>query len=135
MLAKVGCQDYRVVSQSPVSIVDPKIEAICGKVRFSSMTIRAFKIALEDRCEDYGQVAIYQGSIPECPGHFILDDHHVFETEKTIPVCRNTAMMLQESRYAPHFKIIGNGTKHFGLFDCGPSVTSKSTDDVQGACC
>ena len=41
---------------------------------------RAFKLALEDRCEDYGQVAHYLGTIDDLPHAFDLDDHHHFET-------------------------------------------------------
>jgi arsenite methyltransferase len=30
-----------------------------GRARFYSITYRTFKLPLEDRCEDYGQVAFY----------------------------------------------------------------------------
>jgi arsenite methyltransferase len=86
---------------------------------------------LEDRCEDYGQVAIYNGSIPESPQTFMLDDHHIFEKGKPMPVCSNTARMLSQSRFSPYFQIIGEEITHFGIFDCAPSIESESL----GSCC
>ena len=99
------------------------------------MTVRAFKMNLEDRCEDYGQVAIYKGGITNCPNLFVLDDHHVFEKGKPMPVCGNTALMVKASRYGEYFEIIGDSTRHFGLFDCAPSTMDRQTDSSVGSCC
>lgn len=121
ILSQAGCSDYRVVSQKKININDPIFAHKAGAVEFYSMTIRAFKLAdLEDRCEDYGQVAYYKGTIDGCPNGFILDDHHTFVTEKSMLVCGNTASMITNTRYGKHFKVVGNRDKHFGLFPCGP---------------
>ena len=136
MLLRLGCQDYRLTSRSRISLQNAEIERKAGMIDFYSMTIRAFKLDLEDRCEDYGQVVTYLGTIPEFPHAFNLDDHHIFEKGKSVPVCSNTAAMLSQNRYAPHFKIIGDESTHYGLFDCGPTgATSESKDSSFGSCC
>ena len=63
LMAAHGCHDVRTVSQAPVPLFDPAIEARIGHVGFRSLTLRAFRLPLEDRCEDFGQVASYRGSI------------------------------------------------------------------------
>jgi arsenite methyltransferase len=133
MLGRLGCADARCVSQSPISLLDPQIEARIGMVGFRSMTMRAFRLPLEDRCEDYGQVATYRGSIADLSHAFVLDDHHRFETGKPMLVCGNTFDMLAQSRYAAHFDLHGDKRVHFGLFDCGagPATTAAAA----GACC
>lgn len=130
LLLKVGCLDYRIVSKAKIDLKDSEITKKAGSIDFYSMTIRAFKLKLEDRCEDYGQIASYLGTIPESPHSFFLDDHHLFEKGKPTPVCSNTAAMLQETRYASHFNVLGDLSRHYGLFDCAPM------DDVKiGSCC
>ncbi len=138
MLREVGCLDHRVVSRRRTALDNQEIEAKVGMVDFYSMTIRAFKLNnLEDICEDYGQVAIYLGTIPESPHAFILDDHHTFITGKPMLVCGNTASMIKETRLARHFKVIGHRATHYGPFNCAPAfVKSESDDDGSGgACC
>ncbi|MAL17315.1 MAG: methyltransferase type 11 [Balneola sp.] len=137
MLRDVGCLDYRVVTGHKIDIENAEIEQKVGMVNFESLTIRAFKLdAVEDICEDYGQVATYQGTIPESPHAFMLDDHHLFETGKPMLVCGNTAAMVEETRYGKHFKVTGNRNTHFGAFDCEPSSSpSSSEDSAMGACC
>lgn len=134
LLAEVGCADARVVRSAPIELTDPAIEARIGFVRFASRTLRAFKLPLEDRCEDFGQVATYLGGIPESPHAFDLDDHHHFVAGKPMLVCGNTADMLSATRYARHFRVQGEKSVHFGLFDCGPSPTF-ATAPAAGACC
>jgi arsenite methyltransferase len=136
LLLAVGCADYRVVSNSKVEITQPDVARKIGMVKFSSLTIRAFKLSLEDRCEDFGQTATYRGTVPESPHHFTLDDHHVFEAGKPMLVCGNTAAMLSHTRYAEHFKVTGDRTTHFGIFkDCAPSSKPSSDEGISGACC
>jgi hypothetical protein len=95
--------------------------------------VRAFKLAsLEDICEDYGQVAYYLGTIPDHPFQFMLDDHHTFFTGKPMLVCGNTAAMVSETRFGPHFRITGDTTVHYGPFPCGPAPV---TDAGSGSCC
>lgn len=136
LLASFECKDYRTIKGSEIIIHNPDIMHKVAGARFYSITIRAFKLLLEDRCEDYGQVATYDGSIDECPVHFELDDHHRFEKGKPMLVCSNTAMMLQDTRFHSHFRIDGDTSTHYGLFDCGPtSQLSGSDSDNSGACC
>lgn len=135
MLAKHGIADFRVVKSSPVPILDKEIERKIGMVNFSSLTIRAFKLDLEDKCEDYGQIAYYKGTVAESPHEFMLDDHHLIKTGMPFLVCGNTARMLSETRYAKHFQIVGDTSKHFGLFDCKPDDFTRSDEKSTGACC
>jgi arsenite methyltransferase len=134
ILQEVGCADFRETAHAPVPLLDPGIEARIGMVQFTSRTIRAFRLALEDRCEDYGQVATYRGTIPGHPHHFDLDDHHRLETARPLRVCGNTASMLSNTRYAPHFRVQGDRSTHFGLFACGPTP-SPGSSTAGGACC
>jgi len=133
LLRKLGCPDYRIVSRKKIALNNPGIESKVGNIDFYSLTIRAFKLDdLEDICEDYGQVAIYLGTISDYPHSFTLDDHHVFIAHKAMLVCGNTAAMLQNTRYARHFKVMGDRSIHFGPFNCKPS---DSQDAKIGACC
>ncbi|MEK6704980.1 MAG: methyltransferase domain-containing protein [Bdellovibrionota bacterium] len=136
-LARIGCFDYRVVAKSKIQLHNSEIERKAGMIDFYSMTIRAFKLDLEDRCEDYGQVAYYLGTIPEYRHLFTLDDYHVFKTGQPLLVCSNTASMLTATRYAPHFKIVGDTSQHLGLFDCGPKASTGTSNKLKptGACC
>jgi len=133
LLRQVGCLDYRVVSNAPLALFDAQVIEKAGMIPFFSMTVRAFKLDLEDLCEDYGQVAIYRGTLPHAPHAFDLDDHHHFETGKAYPVCGNTADMLSQTRFANHFQIIGDKSTHYGIFDCAPGPGQKV--DANGACC
>jgi arsenite methyltransferase len=137
LLRDLGCMDYRVVSSRPIALDSPEIEARVGMIDFYSVTVRAFKLAsLEDMCEDYGQVAVYRGAIPDFPHHFDLDDHHRFFTGKPMLVCGNTAAMLQETRYATHFHVVGDRSVHYGPFKCSPAASRPGDPAPQGgACC
>lgn len=134
MLARNGVFDYRIVNSSRLNITNPAVEQRIGMVDFYSETVRAFKLDLEDRCENYGQVAYYNGTIPESPHSFRLDDHHIFQTGLPYPVCGNTAEMLQKSRYAKHFRVIGDTSTHYGLFDCAPASAQEATEGTGGCC-
>jgi arsenite methyltransferase len=131
IMQRIGCADTRYVSQSPIALYDADIEAKIGMVAFQSRTVRAFKLPLEDRCEDYGQIATYRGTIAGLPHAFMLDDHHRFETGKPLRVCSNTFDMLAGTRFAGHFDLHGDLSRHFGLFDCAPMNGTAAP----GACC
>jgi len=131
LLSGLGVADFRSISRAPLELHDPDVLEKAGAARFSSDTIRLFKIdGLEDRCEDYGQLAVYRGTIPGHPRDFTLDDHHVFAAGTPVRICSNTALMLSASRYGKHFRIQGDTTTHYGLFDCGPGSRESSS-----ACC
>ncbi len=144
MMAGIGIADIRVMSTSRFEISDPDLYKKAGMIDFYSITVRAFKVELEDMCENYGHVAYYKGTIEQCPHEFILDDHHKFKTGQPVPVCGNTANMLSQSRFAEHFRIEGDFSTHYGLFDCSfsSSASSASLDCSMsisaasgGACC
>lgn len=136
IMADFGFNDIRRAAGSPVNISDPELADVAGNARFESLTLRAFRLDLEDRCEDYGQVATYLGTIPQAPHAFDLDDHHRFETGRPLRVCGNTADMLSRTRYAPHFRVDGDKSTHFGLFDCGPAAgTAPIEGGGSGPCC
>merc|ERR1719361_3132045 len=120
---KAGFDDPRMLSKEEIVIKDPQLKDVVGRARFYSITYRLFKLPgmLETKCEDYGQYALYKGTIPGYPHHYDLDDHHTLEKGKPFLVCGNTAAMLGEDGVcwlAPHFEIHGNRSTHYGLFDC-----------------
>lgn len=125
-----GFADPRIVSR-----VEVQRDVLGEPIVFQSLTVRGFKFSdpLDRRCEDYGQIAIYKGSLPDQAARFVLDDHHVFEAHRPSPVCRNTARMLGETRLGRHFEVSAP-VKHFGLFACGP-VTASAKADAAGGCC
>lgn len=135
MIAQVGCLDARVVARSPLALHQPDIVRKIGFVNFSSVTMRAFKLPLEDRCEDHGQVAYYNGTLPDQAHRFALDDHHLFERDRPMLVCGNTADMLSRTRYAPHFRVVGDKSVHYGLFDCAPIASLAPGAATPGSCC
>ena len=134
IMAKCGWADFRYTSIRNLDL-DDEIGEKLGFAIFSSRTVRAFKLDdLEDICEDYGQVAYYDGSIPGYPHFFDLDDHHRFITGKPMLVCGNTASMLSNTRYGKTFKVIGDRSVHYGVFDgCGTEDISET--QVSGGCC
>jgi len=77
---------------------------------------------LETTNEDYGQTAIYKGTIPGNKHGYQLDDKNYFETKKPALICGNTASILGESWLAQHFEVVGDQSRHFGLFNSGPSI-------------
>ncbi|OIP84932.1 MAG: methyltransferase type 11 [Porphyromonadaceae bacterium CG2_30_38_12] len=132
LMTEVGCADYRVTEQAPITINNPEIEAEVGLIEFMSLTVRAFKLDLEDRCEDFGQVAVYKGTIPNYPHYFELDDHHKFVTGKPMLVCGNTADMISKTRFAKHFTLQGEKSVHYGLFDCTPPSDNNNSASACG---
>ncbi|MEJ2684761.1 MAG: methyltransferase domain-containing protein [Candidatus Sulfobium sp.] len=134
LLSDLGCLDYRVMSKRRIFLDNAEIDEKAGMIDFYSMTLRAFKLdSLEDICEDYGQTAVYLGTIPDNPHRFALDDHHLFIAGKPMLVCGNTASMLGETRYATHFQLTGNRAAHFGPFGCAPAAARNENDE--GGCC
>ena len=132
LLSQLGCPDYRIMKKATLTIEDPRMAAISDGIVFDSATIRCFKIAgLEDRCEDYGQVVTYLGSIPQHPRVFALDPEHAFEVGKPERVCGNSAAMVQDTRFERHFEVLGDRSHHFGLFPCAPTADHG----VSNGCC
>ena len=135
IMAAIGWADFRYTNIRNLDLSGGEIETKLGFATFSSRTVRAFKLNdLEDICEDYGQVAYYDGSISGYPHFFDLDDHHRFFTGKPMLVCGNTASMLSNTRYSKAFKIVGDRSVHYGVFgSCGAEVNSETP--VSDGCC
>ncbi|GIL82518.1 hypothetical protein Vretifemale_11342 [Volvox reticuliferus] len=141
---KVGFTDPRQLECEEIMVHDLELKDLIGEARFYSITYRLFKVPgqIEDLCEDYGQVALYKGTVPGCPHAYDLDDHHRFVTNKPMLVCGNTASMVGETWLKPHFTVIGDRAVHFGQFDCGgpkasgtPTASAGTGGCAGGACC
>ncbi|TAJ22193.1 MAG: methyltransferase domain-containing protein [Rugosibacter sp.] len=134
-----GFADPRLVTDKPLTITDAELALRVGNLRFFSASYRLFKIDdLETACEDYGQVVVYRGSIPEQADRFVLDKHHDIETGRGFPVCGNTWRMLQDTRFVSHFDFIGDFSRHYGLFEgCGDGLPFDADRNSEGtlACC
>lgn len=136
MMFDLGIKDFRVVAQHTVEVEDQALADKLGNTKFTSLTIRAFKLAsIEDRCEDYGQVAYYKGGMTASEHSFELDDHHLFEKGRPMLVCGNSAAMVQDTRFGKYFTITGDRTTHFGLFDCGDATVSVDAENAAVSCC
>ena len=142
----VGFRDPRVTERAPITINNDAIRAKVGAARFESVTLRMFALdGLDARCEDYGQIATYKGTIPEAGTLFRLDDHHLFEAGRPERVCGNTAAMLRDTRFGPHFDVVGDESVHFGEYPCGPTLahaiygddatSSVAASASSGSCC
>lgn len=137
---KCGFLDPRLVSDSPITVNNPELEAKCGRIKFYSATYRLFKLDdLESHCEQYGQAVIYKGTVERLPDAFDLDGHHTIEKGMVFPVCGNTWKMLHDTRFKRHFDFIGNFDTHYGIFDgCGtmiPFESAKAGGGGGGGCC
>ena len=134
---KAGFADPRLVEDRPIEITDPAIAGKLGAARFFSATYRLVKIdGLDNSCEDYGQAVIYKGTLPEQSAGLRFDKHHVMDTGKIFPVCRNTFRMLRESRLAAHFEFLGDDARHYGIFaDCGTVMPFDTQGGGLGAAC
>ena len=132
-----GFADPRLVESRRLTIENPAIEKKLGNIRFYSATYRLFNIdGLEPACEDYGQAVIYRGTLENCPHAFKLDDHHIIQAGKVFPVCGNTWLMLEQSRFAEHFDFIGNFDTHYGIFEgCGLNVPFEDNEEGGAASC
>lgn len=125
--ARAGFADVRTVDQRRLN---DRVEGI----RFDSVTLRGFKLPLEDACEDYGQVAVYHGTIPGHERAFLLDRSHNFGAGVTNRVCKNTADMLKGSRFSPHFSV-SEELMHLGLFEvCGTEPIDEEVPSSSGCC-
>ena len=136
MMRRVGWEDFRYTSTRRSPIDNPQIAARVEGYRFFSRTVRAFKLPdkLEDICEQYGQRATYQGSIPGMNQYFDLDDHHRFYTDVPLDVCGNSCAMVQDTRYGKAFAIEGDRSVHYGPFP-GCGNVPYSADGEEGCCC
>ena len=105
-----------------------------GEAKFYSLTYR-LKLPegrLETLCEDYGQYAVYKGTID---GHPNVAWTIITGWREPFLVCGNTASMLGETWLGKHFDVVGDRSTHYGLFDCGPSPVAAPAAPAGGSCC
>ncbi len=131
LLYDLGIQDFRIVREVINPVDNVEVQQKLENTNILSTTLRIFNLDLEDRCENYGQVAIYKGGIKYSNSQFALDDHHIFKKNLPVLVCGNTADMISKTRFSKYFEIFGDKTNHYGLFPCKPRVDS---DIVQNCC-
>ncbi len=139
---RAGFVDPRVLTSSVLEIRNAEVQRKIGAANFDSETYRLFKLeGLDDRCEDYGQIACYRREIPHLGPVFKLDDHHLFELDRPERVCGNTAAMLEQTRFGAHFEVVGDKRVHYGVFDCGATMaaqqygTAPAASATTSACC
>jgi SAM-dependent methyltransferase len=133
---RTGFGDPRCVASAPIQVQSADVQARVGAARFRSTTLRLFKLdGLDDRCEDYGQLATYRGGLPGAEARFVLDDHHVFEAGRPERVCGNTAAMLSATRLAPWFRVDGDRSVHHGRFPCAGTLAQGDAAGSAGSCC
>lgn len=107
-------------------------------IHFYSVTYKGFKVVLEEKCEDYGQVAVYKGNLPGKPEAYALDLNHIFPAGLAVRICKNTTDIIKQSRLAPFFHLSAE-IAHLGLFDCtgggAPSLDEDGEEVPSGSCC
>ncbi len=139
MAREVGFAVPRLLTNSPVDVTDPELQQCVGELRFYSATYRLFSFSgAETGSENYGQMAIYQGSIPQHPDQIRLDKHFIFKAGEPTPICGNTSRLLKASRFAPFFHIIGDDSVHLGAFGIKEDqfpFTEDASEGEGGRCC
>jgi len=121
IMSSAGFPDVRVVESTKMSSGNPETEAKMRKIGLSVRTLRTFKLdALEDRWEYFGQEAIYQGTIEGHASLFVFDCDRIFLPGQPVPIDGNTATILSNSRYRPHF-FVSQQQEHQGLFQVAPN--------------
>eukprot|EP00240_Pyramimonas_obovata_P003755 CAMPEP_0118941488 /NCGR_PEP_ID=MMETSP1169-20130426/33978_1 /TAXON_ID=36882 /ORGANISM="Pyramimonas obovata, Strain CCMP722" /LENGTH=369 /DNA_ID=CAMNT_0006886247 /DNA_START=46 /DNA_END=1156 /DNA_ORIENTATION=+ len=129
---KAGFTDPRFLTISSIEVTDPELKEVVGEANFYSITYRLFKLPglLETLCEDYGQYAVYKGTIPGHKHVYHLDDHHRFEKGKPVLVCGNTAAMVGEQGMcwlAKHFEVVGDRSVHYGIYGNVPGAPAEQS--------
>ncbi|KAJ2153417.1 hypothetical protein J3F82_001979 [Coemansia sp. RSA 637] len=125
---RVGFMDARQVSApASVRIEAPELRDLVGATQFYSITFRLFKFArpasvLEPTREDYGQVAVYRGTIDGQRARVRFDNQWAFEAHRPVLVDGNTAVILGESWLRRHFEVRGDRSQHFGGFTAQPPL-------------
>lgn len=133
LLRKAGFMDFVYMNIRDFDLGNEEITQKVGFAHFSERTVRAFKLPdLEDACEDYGQVAIYNGTIPNHPHGYDFDMYNHFVTGKPMLVSGNLVSMLEETRFASAFTVYGDRSVHYGAFGVAPAATKTDSD---GGCC
>ena len=133
ILNELGIWDYRVVDYRPLAINNDALKEKIGAIRLYSITIRVFKLDLEDWPENYGQSVTYKGGIKGQSSVFKFDESYSFKTGKPLAVSGNTFAMLQGSRYASYFDFSGDTSCHYGTFET--TYEEVATPPASSGCC
>lgn len=154
-----GFPDVRVCHRRELA-PNPRVLAHGDATRFYSVIWRGYKLEnMDRRCEDFGQMAVYNGGLnpakldPNDLGaeqfrpteatiaaanqvaRFQLDEGHIFEAHRPTHVCRNTARMLTETRLGKYFSVT-EPVRHFGLLDeCTTPAAQANGEGFAGSCC
>ncbi len=129
-MRSAGFNDVRQTSRR-------KTKDVIEMIHFYSVTYKGFKVAMEEKCEDYGQVAVYKGNMFGKHEAYALDLNHVFPAGLAVRICKNTADIIRQSRLNPFFHV-SDEISHLGLFDCvggGATSTDNDEDIIAGSCC
>lgn len=123
------------LSEREIKIEDKNIKKLTGNIKFYSITYRLFKIhGYENRCEDYGHTATYKGGIKYSENLFLLDNNHIFEKNRPVRICGDTARILSKSRFSRYFEITGSFDEHFGAF-ASDKITVNTVDTKKTSSC
>jgi arsenite methyltransferase len=123
LVKKAGFQSPRISKRRTLT------EVIDG-VNFESIILRGFKLELETSSEDYGQVAVYRGTIEGHQERYTLDLDNEFPAGAAIRVSKNTADILQGSRFSSHF-MISNELVHLGAFSQQAPKSNTATQTTE----
>lgn len=115
-MAALGFNMSYTVSDGVLTVEDGALKPKLAHIHFSSQTVRAFKIDAEDREEDYGHKAKYDGSIAAFEASFTLDVNNEFAKGKWVAISGNVANILSQSRYKDAFEVKGDFETHHGAF-------------------
>ncbi|XP_048362643.1 arsenite methyltransferase isoform X2 [Sphaerodactylus townsendi] len=114
----VGFLPPRLVTASQISIHNKELENVVGDCQFVSATFRLFKIPQDDsaqRCE-----VIYNGGITGHEKELEFDANYKFKQGEVMEVDKETATILQNSRFATKFLICPVGQKKPVPENCSP---------------
>jgi ubiquinone/menaquinone biosynthesis C-methylase UbiE len=114
-------------------VVRRGIAEVVDGVHFESVIVRGFKLDLEDASEDYGQVAVYRGTIPGKARSYALDLDNVFAAGQAVRVCKNTADILSTERFARHFAVSAP-IAHLGRFGAAARPVVQGGAEAGGCC-
>ena len=130
-----GFADPRLLSVAPVELTDPVLQEKVGPIVFRSATYRLFNLPeLELGQEDYGQQAVYKGTIPQFPDEFRLDRGGEFKSGENVAISGNLALILAQTRFAAHFDVLGDFSSHLGEFSVN-ILNDTETSESSGGCC
>ncbi|KAK9659773.1 hypothetical protein K7432_018531 [Basidiobolus ranarum] len=97
-IENVGFVDTRMLSKSPIEVVDQELLTLVGDVKFYSITYRLFKISTLKQARKYqGHTATYLGTIPGHPEGYLLDACTYLLKDQPISVSVNSAEILSKT--------------------------------------